>query len=68
MKRAIFAFTFFSLTLPAFGQGVDPLIGTWKINPAKSTSTVPIPKSWTHVEGIAENGQQYHSDLVWDRQ
>jgi hypothetical protein len=20
------------LTLPAFGQGVDPLIGTWKLN------------------------------------
>jgi hypothetical protein len=150
MKRMMFALAVFSLTLPAFGQGVDPLIGTWKINPAKPTSTLPIPKSWTltwsgegqtpintaegvnsqgpfkvvlrhvydgqphpttgspaydstafgrvgntinairfkngkvvevaqfridpgktysgHVEGIAENGQQYHSDLVWDRQ
>jgi hypothetical protein len=26
------------LTLPVFGQGVDPLIGTWKMNPAKSTA------------------------------
>jgi hypothetical protein len=33
------------LTLPAFGQGVDPLIGTWKINLEKSTSTNPLPKS-----------------------
>ena len=24
------------LTLPAFGQGVDPLIGTWKMNVEKS--------------------------------
>jgi hypothetical protein len=24
-------------TLPAFGQGVDPLIGTWKLNYEKST-------------------------------
>jgi hypothetical protein len=26
------------LTLPAFGQGVDPLIGTWKMNVGKSTA------------------------------
>ena len=32
MKRAIFALAFLTLTLPAFGQGVDPLIGTWKFN------------------------------------
>jgi hypothetical protein len=25
------------LTLPALGQGVDPLIGTWKLNVEKST-------------------------------
>jgi hypothetical protein len=24
------------LTLPAFGQGVDPMIGTWKMNVEKS--------------------------------
>jgi hypothetical protein len=39
------------LTLPAFGQGVDPYIGTWKINLEKSTATFPIPKdaiiTWT---------------------
>jgi hypothetical protein len=29
------------LTLPAFGQGVDPLIGSWKLNLEKSTSTAP---------------------------
>jgi hypothetical protein len=29
VKRTIFALAFFSLTLPAFGQDVDPLIGTW---------------------------------------
>jgi hypothetical protein len=35
------------LTLPAFGQGVDPLIGTWKMNLEKSTSTLPPFKSAT---------------------
>jgi hypothetical protein len=25
------------LTLPAFGQGVDPILGTWKMNADKST-------------------------------
>jgi hypothetical protein len=29
------------LTLPAFGQGVDPLIGTWKMNLEKSTAVGP---------------------------
>jgi hypothetical protein len=32
------------LGVPAFGQGVDPYIGTWKINLEKSTATFPIPK------------------------
>jgi hypothetical protein len=36
------------LTLPAFGQGVDPYIGTWKLNLEKSTFVgAPAPKSWT---------------------
>jgi hypothetical protein len=26
------------LTLPAFGQGADPLLGTWKLNVEKSTN------------------------------
>jgi hypothetical protein len=37
MKRTILALAFFTLTLPAFGQSVDPLIGTWKLNLEKST-------------------------------
>jgi hypothetical protein len=45
MKRTLFALAFFSLALPAFGQGVDPLLGTWKFNPEKSTSTAPLAKS-----------------------
>jgi hypothetical protein len=39
MKSTLFALAFFTLTLPAFGQGVDPLIGTWKLNAAKSTGS-----------------------------
>jgi hypothetical protein len=36
MKRTIFAFSFFSLTLPAFGQAVNPE-GIYQLNLAKST-------------------------------
>ena len=35
------------MALPAFGQGIDPLIGTWKMNLEKSTSTAPLAKSIT---------------------
>jgi hypothetical protein len=45
MKITILALAFFTLTLPAFGQGVDPLLGTWKFNPEKSTSTFTPAKS-----------------------
>jgi hypothetical protein len=59
------------LTMPAFGQGVDPLIGTWKLNPEKSTSTAPMIKSGTNTyagegqnltntsEGVDANGQPF---------
>jgi hypothetical protein len=30
----------------AFGQGVDPLIGTWKFNLEKSKSTDRFPRNW----------------------
>jgi hypothetical protein len=48
MKRTILALAFFTLAFPAFGQGVDPYIGTWKLNLEKSTFTgVAVPKGWT---------------------
>jgi hypothetical protein len=37
------------LTLPAFGQGVDPLIGTWKLNTEKSVgSQGSVPKNMSN--------------------
>jgi hypothetical protein len=63
------------LTLPAFGQGVDPYIGTWKLNTEKSTSTIPLPKSlnitWSKdgentiitMDEIAANGRPLK--IVW---
>jgi hypothetical protein len=45
MKRTIFALVLFGLASPAFGQGVDPIIGAWKLNLEKSTSTFPPFKS-----------------------
>jgi hypothetical protein len=60
------------LTLPAFGQGVDPLIGKWKFNAEKSKFVgVPPAKSATHtwtmegqnltntVEGVDAQGQPF---------
>jgi hypothetical protein len=35
------------LGVPAFGQGIDPLLGTWKFNPEKSQTTDPPPRNWT---------------------
>ena len=61
-----------SLSLPAFGQGVDPLIGTWKLNLEKSTSIgAPLQRSGTltftgegqnlvdTAEGIDAQGQAF---------
>jgi hypothetical protein len=40
MRRIILACALADiLGVPAFGQGVDPLIGTWKLNVAKSTGS-----------------------------
>jgi hypothetical protein len=60
------------LGVPAFGQGVDPLIGTWKFNPEKSTLVgIPVMKSQTNtwsgegqnfidtVEGVDAQGQPF---------
>jgi hypothetical protein len=55
MKRTIFALAFFSLTLPAFGQGVDPLIGTWKLNLEKSTGSAYRSLTLTFTAGEGQN-------------
>ena len=60
------------MALPAFSQGVDPLIGTWKLNPEKSTYVGAVPpKSQTltftgegrnfidTVEGVDAQGQSF---------
>jgi hypothetical protein len=44
------------LTLPASAQGVDPYIGTWKLNVEKSTST-SLAKSQTNV--VTKEGQDF---------
>jgi hypothetical protein len=55
---------------PAFGQGIDPLIGTWKLNLEKSTSTGPLPSQTitftrdgpnivNNGEGLDAQGQPY---------
>ena len=53
------------------GQGVDPLIGTWKLNLEKSTTTFPLYKSMTTIwtgegqnfiasnEGVDAHGQPF---------
>jgi hypothetical protein len=66
------ALALLGLTLPAFGQGVDPLIRTWKLNVEKSTSIGVPPNrngslTWTGEgqnlidtsEGIDAQGQTF---------
>ena len=58
-----------SLSLPAFGQGVDPLVGSWKLNVEKSTGLVPKSMTSTWVgegqnftntsEGVDDQGQPF---------
>jgi hypothetical protein len=54
------------LDAPAFGQGVDPLIGTWMLNLEKSTSTGPLPKSMIVTYSAAEGGLIGINDVVGD--
>jgi hypothetical protein len=49
------------LAVPAFGQGVDPLIGTWKMNVEKSTSSAPLPKSLSFT--VVKDGQNMLSTV-----
>jgi hypothetical protein len=74
MRRIILACALAGiLSVPAFGQGVDPLIGTWKLNLEKSTYIgIQPPKSQTNtwsgegqnfintVEGVDGQGQATH--------
>jgi hypothetical protein len=58
MKKACLGFIIAAgLTLPAFGQDVDPLVGTWKLNVEKSASTNPLQKSQTNT--YAGDGQNF---------
>jgi hypothetical protein len=50
------------LGVPAFGQGADPYIGTWKLNLEKTTFVnFAVPKSWT-ITWAAE-GQNFITTL-----
>jgi hypothetical protein len=62
------------LTLPAFGQGVDPLIGTWKLNNTKSTGSTfrSLTSTFTAAggqnlvlasDGVDTQGNTYHGTL-----
>jgi hypothetical protein len=52
------------LGVPAFGQGVDPLIGTWKLSVEKSTASFPLPKSATNVYSREEQNIINNIDMV----
>jgi hypothetical protein len=63
------------LTLPAFGQQTpapptgplimpDPLIGSWKLNLAKSMSNTPLPKSM--ILAFAGEGQNFINTATGD--
>ena len=81
MRRHIvlpaFTLTFFAVAVTVAAQSPDPLVGTWKVNTAKSTySPGPSPKSqvsvWTMANGQLRNvndatdakGQSTHSEII----
>jgi hypothetical protein len=84
MRRIILACALAGiLGVPAFGQGVDPFIGTWKLNTAKSTSSgYPLNKSLTlnivregqnlvaNADGVDAQGQPFKRVLqhIYDGQ
>jgi hypothetical protein len=45
------------LTLVAFGQSSNPLLGTWKLNVAKSTYPVQVPAPKSAITTFAPDGQ-----------
>jgi hypothetical protein len=59
------------LMLPASAQGVDPLVGTWKLNLEKTTSSLPLDQRGSltfagegqnftdTAEGVNAQGQPY---------
>jgi hypothetical protein len=75
MRRIILACAIAgALAGPALGQGVDPLIGTWKLNAAKSTGSAyrSLTITFTAAEGqnlagvsdgVDTQGNQVHGTL-----
>jgi hypothetical protein len=64
------------LAVPAFGQGADPLVGTWKFNPENSKTSDPVAKNWhltftgegqgviVTFEGVADQRQPFKGTLT----
>jgi hypothetical protein len=72
-------FVFLAYGSPAFGQAADPIIGTWKLDVAKSKySPGPPPKSLTvkfeaagkgvklTTDGVGADGQPTHTEYTAD--
>ena len=71
MKSCLGIIVAVGLTLPAFGQSVDPLIGTWKLNLEKSSTNIAFKSltlTWTGegqnlidtADGVDAQGQPFH--------
>lgn len=58
MQKAVYLFGLFSLATALFAA--DPFVGTWKLDPAKSTGS-KVPKELTVV--TEENGDNLHSTV-----
>jgi hypothetical protein len=59
MRRIILACVLAAaLGAPAFGQGVDPLVGTWKMNVGKSLA-IGIPQFQSLIQSYSGEGQNF---------
>jgi hypothetical protein len=52
------------LGLAVIAMAADPFVGTWKMNPAKSKTSYPTPKSFTIALTAQNNGLKAVEDIV----
>jgi hypothetical protein len=62
--RVVAAVTIFALALVSIALAGDPIVGTWKMNPAKSKFSNPALKNYTVTYSAQENGNKGVENIV----
>jgi hypothetical protein len=62
MRKALLVLAFCSFAASLWAA--DPVIGTWKMNPAKSKFSYPTPKSYTITFSVQDDGVKAVEDEI----